>query len=225
MNQEAFFKFSDYVSSSVPPLKLLRNMQIAADYLASKGIGMIHSVSGVGYTMDLDVDMENWFAKGLSNGLQMRVYMQTMDVKKAKKRRLPRIGGCFDAALDGCFGSADAAMLEPYEGSDDCGVLYYTDEQVAAFCKEANRAGLQIELHAIGDAAFRQATYALKAALEDYPVLTTDTPLSMLACLQRRALTFVRNTALRWPFRAPLSIGPTSPIRIWNAFSVTVRLS
>ena len=169
MNQEAFFKFSDYVSSSVPPLKLLRNMQIAADYLAGKGIGMIHSVSGVGYTMDLDVDMENWFAKGLDNGLQMRVYMQTMDVKKAVKRRLPRIGGCFDAALDGCFGSEDAAMLAPYEGSDSCGVLYYSDEQVAGFCKAANRAGLQIELHAIGDAAFDQATRALKAALEDYP--------------------------------------------------------
>ena len=81
MNQEAFFKFSDYVSSSIPPVKLLRNMQISADYLAEKGFGMIHSVSGVGYTMDLDVDMENWFAKGLNNGLQMRVYFQTMDVK------------------------------------------------------------------------------------------------------------------------------------------------
>ena len=46
MNQEAFFKLSDYVSSSVPPLKLIRNMQIAADYLASKGIsvGIVVSV-------------------------------------------------------------------------------------------------------------------------------------------------------------------------------------
>ena len=34
MNQEAFFKFSDYVSSSIPPVKLLRNMQLAADHLA-----------------------------------------------------------------------------------------------------------------------------------------------------------------------------------------------
>ena len=169
MNQEAFFKFSDYVSSSVPPVKLIRNMQIAADYLASRGIGMIHSVSGVGYTMDLDVDMEHWFAKGLDNGLQMRVYFQTMDVKKAKRRKMVRIGGCFDAALDGCFGSEDAAMLQPYEGSDNKGVLYYTDEQVADFCKKANREGMQIEIHAIGDDAFRQATYALKAALDDYP--------------------------------------------------------
>lgn len=169
MNQEAFFKFSDYVSSSVPPLKLLSNMQKAADYLASKGIGIVHSVSGVGYTMDLDVDMENWFAKGLNNGFQMRVYFQTMDVSKAKKRKLTRIGGCFDSALDGCFGSADAALLEPYEGTDDKGILYYTDEQVAEFCKKANRENMQIEIHAIGDAAFDQATRALKVALDDYP--------------------------------------------------------
>lgn len=169
MNQEAFFKFSDYVSSSIPPVKLLRNMQIAADYLAKKGFGMIHSVSGVGYTMDLDVDMEHWFAKGLDNGLQMRVYFQTMDVQKAKRRKLIRIGGCFDAALDGCFGSADAAMLEPYEGTDDKGVLYYDQEKVNEFCKKANREGMQIEIHAIGDAAFQQATRALKAALDDYP--------------------------------------------------------
>ena len=169
MNQEAFFKFSDYVSSSIPPVKLIRNMQLAADYLAEKGIAMIHSVSGVGYTLDLDVDMEHWFAKGLNNGLQLRVYFQTMDVKKAKRRKLTRIGGCFDAALDGCFGSEDAAMLQPYEGTDSTGVLYYTDEQVTEFCKKANREGMQIELHAIGDAAFAQATRALKAALDEYP--------------------------------------------------------
>lgn len=169
MNQEAFFAFSDYVSSSVPPVKLIQNMQKAADYLASKGISMIHSVSGVGYTMDLDVDMENWFAKGLNNGLQLRVYFQTMDVKKAKRRGLMRIGGCFECALDGCFGSADAALRAPYEGTGDTGILYYTDEQVTAFCKDANRAGMQIQLHAIGDAAFDQATRCMKAALEDFP--------------------------------------------------------
>jgi len=40
-----------------------------------------------------------------------------------------RIGGCFDAAPDGCFGSADAAMLEPCEGTDNNGVLYYDQEK------------------------------------------------------------------------------------------------
>ena len=123
MNQEAFFAVSDYVTNSVSPMKLVRNMQHAADYMASKGIGMIHSVSGVGFPRDLDVDLERWFAGGLDNGMQMRVYFQTMDVNKAVKRGLPRIGGCFESALDGCFGSRDAALRAPYEMSDDKGVL------------------------------------------------------------------------------------------------------
>ena len=169
MNQEAFFAVSDYVTNSISVPGLLKNMQTAADYMASKGIGMFHSVSGVGFPMDLDVDMENWFARGLNNGLQMRVFFQTMDVGKVKRRKLPRIGGCFQTALDGCFGSGDAAMHEPYEGTDNRGVLYYSDERVADFCKKANREGLQIELHAIGDAAFDQACRALKAALDDHP--------------------------------------------------------
>ena len=83
---------------------------------------------------------------------------------------IPRIGGCFECALDGCFGSRDAALNDPYadtEGGD--GILYYSDEKVIEFCKKANRLGLQIELHAIGDKAFDQATRALKAALDDYP--------------------------------------------------------
>lgn len=169
MNQEAFFAVSDYVTNSISIPKLLRNMQKAADYMASKGIGMIHTVSGVGFPMDMDVDMEKWFGKGLDNGLQFRVFFQTMDVNKAKRRGLPRIGGCFATALDGCFGSKDAAMLLPYEGTNSTGVLYYSDEKVADFCKKANRAGLQIEMHAIGDAAFDQATKAIKAALDDFP--------------------------------------------------------
>lgn len=37
------------------------------------------------------------------------------------------------------------------------------------FTKEANRAGLQIAMHVIGDAAIKQAIRALEAALKDYP--------------------------------------------------------
>ena len=169
MNQEAFFEVSNYVTNSISIPKLIKNMQKAINDLAKAGIGMIHTVSGVGFIMDLDVNLEKWFANGLDNGMLMRVFMQTLDVKAAVNRRLPRIGGCFKTALDGCFGSKDAALNEPYENTEDKGVLYYSDDQVISFCKEANRAGLQIEMHAIGDAAFDQATRALKAALDDYP--------------------------------------------------------
>ncbi len=169
MNQDAFFAVSNYVTNSIPIIKLVENMQKAMNDLAKQGIGMVHTVSGVGFTGDLDVDLENWFSKGLSNGMQLRVYMQTLNVNKALKRKFKCIGGCFESALDGCFGSTDAALNEPYENSDNKGVLYYSDEEIIEFCKKANRAKLQIEIHAIGDAAFDQATRALKAALEDYP--------------------------------------------------------
>lgn len=169
MNQEAFFAVSDYITAAIPIFQLIKNMQKAMDYVAGRGIGMVHTVSGVGFTGDLDVDMERFVGRGAENGFQLRVFMQTMDVEKAVKRKLPRIGGCFETALDGCFGSMDAAMIEPYLGTDDRGVLYYTDEQVTEFCKKANRAGLQIEMHAIGDRAFDQAARALKAALDDFP--------------------------------------------------------
>lgn len=170
MNQEAFFKFSDHITSSLSISELFVNMQAAVDFMASKGIGCVHTVSGVGFVGNLDITMEKIFAKGLRNGFLLRVFPQSLNIKAATKRKLPRIGGCFECALDGCFGSHDASMNEPYIdeiGGD--GVLYYDDQKVIDFCKEANRAGLQIEVHAIGDKAFDQASRALKAALDDYP--------------------------------------------------------
>lgn len=168
MNQEAFFKVSDYITGSLSIVDLFSNMQKAADWEAAQGIGSVHTVSGVGFIANLDITTEKLFAKSLKNGFQLRVFPQSLDVKVATSRKLPRIGGCFQCALDGCYGSMDAAMNEPYADGTS-GVLYYSDEKVTDFCKKANRAGLQIEMHAIGDKAFDQATRCLKAALDDFP--------------------------------------------------------
>ena len=170
MNQEAFFAVSDHITNSLSIPELIANMQKAVDYEAGRGIGMIHSVSGVGFALNLDISMESWFARSLQSGFQLRIFPQSMKPGVARARNLSRIGGCFACALDGCFGSRDAAMNEPYANDpSNSGVLYYSDEQVTKFCIEANRRGLQIEMHAIGDRAFDQAARALKAALDDTP--------------------------------------------------------
>ena len=173
MTQEAFFRATDFVTGTVSLPDTLDRMLRAMDTLASRGIALVHSVSGVGFPLDLDVSLESLFAKGLRNDMAYRIFFQTMDVSKVTRRKLPRIGGCFACALDGCFGSADAALNEPYSGeyeaSAGAGVLYYGDETVRAFAKRANRAGLQIQMHAIGDRAFLQAATAIEAALEDFP--------------------------------------------------------
>ena len=170
MNQEAFFVVSNYITNSISIPDLIKNMKHAVSHMTKNGIGMVHSVSGVGFIFNADITLEQWFAKSLKNGFQLRVFSQSMNIKTATSRKLPRIGGCFVNALDGCFRSADAALLEPYEGTtDEYGVLYYSDDEVKKFCREANGAGLQIEIHAIGDAAFDQAARALEAALKEYP--------------------------------------------------------
>ena len=60
-------------------------------------------------------------------------------------------------------------MIGPYVGEENDGILFYTQERVNEFAIEANRAGLQIEVHAIGDRAFNQAVDAIEQALLDKP--------------------------------------------------------
>ncbi|HBP37479.1 MAG TPA: metal-dependent hydrolase with the TIM-barrel fold protein [Clostridiales bacterium] len=170
MNQDAFFAVTDHMTAKVSPLDLVRFMLRGIDRLAGKGIGLIQAAEGVGFPRDLDVDLVRFLSRGQRNAFATRIYFQTMDIAKVLRRKLPRIGGCFATALDGCFGSEDAALLEPYTNdSQNRGVLFYTDSQVTEFVKAANRANLQVSLHAIGDAAFVQALNAIEAALQDFP--------------------------------------------------------
>jgi predicted amidohydrolase YtcJ len=170
MNQEAFFATTDFITKKVSLPRTLRNMLRAVDAMAEKGIGMMHTVSGVGFPLDLDVTLETILGKGLDSGFQTRLFFQTMNLDKIRKRKLPRVGGCFATALDGCFGSEDAALRQPYANRpQNRGILFHSDEEVIQFAKRANREGLQIEMHAIGDAAFDQAVMAIEAALKDFP--------------------------------------------------------
>jgi predicted amidohydrolase YtcJ len=63
---------------------------------------------------------------------------------------------------DGSLGAGTAALREPY--ADDpasSGVLRHTDEELAGLVEEADSAGYQVIVHAIGDRAVEQAVGAL----------------------------------------------------------------
>ena len=168
LSHEAFFKATEFISGRLPVTRLLAYIARGLDTLACHGVGMVHAVEGVGFPRDMDVDLMRFMAKGAP--IQVRIYFQTMEVEKALKRKLPRIGGCFACALDGCFGAKDAALLSPYtDDPQNRGILFHSDEQVMDFAKKANRAGLQIQMHCIGDAAVVQAVKAIEAALLDLP--------------------------------------------------------
>lgn len=164
----AFYLAVNAITSSVSLPALFRNLIAASDALARRGISLVHTSEGVGFPLDLDVDFMRFANRGLPQ--TFRIFFQTLDVQKVKRRKLPRIGGCFACALDGCFGSEDAAFRQPYSNNpQNKGMLFYAQEAVTGFVKKANRAGLQVAVHAIGDAAIDQALTAYEAALADFP--------------------------------------------------------
>jgi len=169
---EAYFAGTDYASSLVPPLELIKSIIKGYDLLAEKGISMIHATEGIGFPRDLDITLMSLIAKARTknNQFQTRLFFQTTDVDKVLKRKLPRIGGCFATALDGCFAVCDAALHEPYTNDkNNNGILFQKEEEVIEFAKKANREGLQIEMHAIGDAAVSRAVKSIEEALIDFP--------------------------------------------------------
>lgn len=166
--QNAFYMGVNEVTAKIPIMDVVRGLSRGAKALADVGIGLVHNVEGVGYAGDLDVDMIRLLAPGLPQAY--RIFFQTMDLEAVRRRRLPRVGGCFKLALDGCFGSEDAALTAPYANDPaNRGVLNYSQQEVNDFVIRANRMGLQIAMHAIGDAAVEQAVTAFEAAMADCP--------------------------------------------------------
>ena len=165
--QNAFYEGVNFVSAMVPIMSLLKGQMDASNKLAELGYGLIHTAEGVGFKNDLDVDSIRLTSYAYPS--VFRIYFQTMDIEKVLKRKMTSIGGCFSLALDGCFGSEDAALFEPYSNDPkNKGFMPYTQEEINSFCIKANRENLQITMHAIGDAAIEMAIKAYEAADKDH---------------------------------------------------------
>jgi len=101
--------------------------------------------------------------------LQVDPFIATTDVARVVDMGRSRIGG--DWFLDGSFGSHTAWLSEPYDppppaGSPSAGISYRSDDEVIDFFSEAQAAGLQTGVHAIGDAAIEQALGAWEAVAD-----------------------------------------------------------
>jgi predicted amidohydrolase YtcJ len=65
--------------------------------------------------------------------------------------------------LDGQIEGRTAALLEPYEGSDDRGTLNWSASALTEIARRLDAAGFQIHMHGIGDRAIREGLDALAA--------------------------------------------------------------
>jgi predicted amidohydrolase YtcJ len=100
-------------------------------------------------------DVEVLLATRDDHPVEVVPYVAVEDLSYVISRGLPRVGG--DLFLDGSIGARTAAVLEGYEDGSPSGELAHDDDALAEFLHNSHLAGLQVGLHAIGDAAIEQA--------------------------------------------------------------------
>lgn len=136
----------------------------AARHTASLGIGSVHEMAGPD-KMGVS-DFEAWRTHRWP--IEVVPYWGALDLGFVIDRGLDRLGG--DLLVDGTLGSHTAALTEPY--ADDpttAGHLEYDDDTLVGLFADATEAGVQVAVHAIGDAALRQVVRCWRAAQSQLP--------------------------------------------------------
>jgi len=162
-NNLAFDRFSEHFGADEKAAEMI---DLAIEKAHAVGITTLHALEGG--SAGNDEAVEEFLAAMPNLPLRFVLYYQIMDVDKVIELGLPRIGGCI--LLDGDVGPHTAALSEPYADDPDCyGTLYYSQEEIDAFVLKAHKAGLQVAMHAVGDAAVEQALNAYEKALAAHP--------------------------------------------------------
>ena len=73
--------------------------------------------------------------------------------------------GCVKLFSDGALGPQTAAMLQPYQDSDNAGTLLLTEDEITNIGEYAVSHGLGLAIHAIGDRANRVVINALEKVI------------------------------------------------------------
>ncbi|MGI8704310.1 MAG: amidohydrolase [Sphingomicrobium sp.] len=167
----------ELVASKVPPAseaQLDEALRAAQRTLLSYGITA---------TADMGTSVEAWETyrrAGEAGELQMRIMSYAADVEPMR-RIVPngptdwlygdrlRMGG-IKIYGDGALGSRGAWLKRPYaDQPDTSGLRFLSDEELRAKADEAARRGVQVAIHAIGDAANAQAIGTFEWLNRRYP--------------------------------------------------------
>jgi len=104
-------------------------------------------------------------------GLDPATWKQRLDEYEELARRgrnsLWISTGILKAFADGVIESHTAALLDPYEGMTGRGEPLWAPDELAEAVRAADARGWQVQVHAIGDAAIRQALDAYAAGTPD----------------------------------------------------------
>lgn len=153
---------ANLIYAKMPPVSAAmrdRALAMAMDFLASKGVTSVHNM---GTWEDLET-----FRKARKKGsLKTRLYANVPLSAWAKLAQEVKQNGHGDHWLkigglkgfvDGSLGSHTAAMLEPFSDTHhDQGLFVTSTDSLYAYISKADKADLQVMVHAIGDNAIYQ---------------------------------------------------------------------
>jgi predicted amidohydrolase YtcJ len=157
-----------YVLDAMPPLgeaERDRLLGLALQEAATWGITSVHNMNGD------EAQMAHYAAREHTGKLSLRIWitysvkpetpLEALAEEAAVLRDRYCTGmvrtGCVKFFMDGVIDSFTGFMLEPYAlRPDTCGEVLWSAEKFNYYAVEADRLGLQIVVHAIGDAAIRR---------------------------------------------------------------------
>jgi len=166
----------ELLTRSIPQpseLKRGQSLDAAMSYLLERGVTGVHHMGSIG-----DLDILNHFRK--ESRLRLRVYAASpLSLWKELRDWIKQNGrgdswmrpGLLKGFVDGSLGSRTAAFEQPYAGTPaDSGLMVTNEFELYDWVSSADKAGLQIAVHAIGDRANRLLldTYE-RAARENGP--------------------------------------------------------
>ncbi|HVF53301.1 MAG TPA: amidohydrolase family protein [Actinomycetota bacterium] len=150
----AAFRWFD---AHLSPATQVEALEAAAQLAYGRGIAEVHEMFVPEWRDEGGLDLSLSTVEPLA--LRVVSYVALDDVRPVAERGLVQVGG--DWFLDGSFGSHTAWLMEPYSDlpSDEAsrGMEYRTDDEVMHLFSAAQSGGLQVAVHAIGDAAIDQA--------------------------------------------------------------------
>lgn len=124
----------------------------AAALAASHGITTVHEMSTAD---ELELrDLQVLLGHRPRLPVDVVPYVATTDISRVMDLGLTRIGG--DLTIDGSIGARTAWLTEPYADGSGIGARYFDDDDLETFFRDGHLAGLQVAVHAIGDAAIQQ---------------------------------------------------------------------
>lgn len=150
----------NFFLARISPQERERAILAAADLAISRGVTTLHAMEGGRLFHNEDVEAVMALRDRLP--LDPVIYPQVLDVDWAYEMGLKQVGGCLP--LDGSSGVYTAALTRPYYNRSDSGILYYSRQEIQGMILKAQEKGMQVAMHACGDAAIDLFLDAVEAA-------------------------------------------------------------